>query len=57
MELEIEKFTQLGTFSVRIYHGGNHTSDMPIEMLKLYDVMLTAYQVLGIQKNDITEQN
>jgi hypothetical protein len=43
---EIEKFTEVGTFSVGIYHGPNRAKEMPAEMMRTYDVVLTTYQVL-----------
>lgn len=43
---EIEKFTEAGTFKVGIYHGPNRTSDMPLDMMSKYDVVLTTYQVI-----------
>ncbi|EEC47372.1 predicted protein [Phaeodactylum tricornutum CCAP 1055/1] len=43
---EIEKFTELDTLSVGIYHGPNRATDMPPELMQKYDVVLTTYQVL-----------
>lgn len=43
---EIEKFTEEGALSVCIYHGPDRVSRTPREMLRMYDVVLTTYQVL-----------
>jgi DNA repair protein RAD16 len=43
---EIEKFTELDTLSVGIYHGPNRATDMPPDLMQKYDVVLTTYQVL-----------
>mmetsp|Transcript_22813 Transcript_22813/g.42979 ORF Transcript_22813/g.42979 Transcript_22813/m.42979 type:complete len:234 (+) Transcript_22813:1239-1940(+) len=43
---EIEKFTECGTLTVGTYHGPEREREMPREMMKKYDVVLTTYQVL-----------
>jgi DNA repair protein RAD16 len=43
---EIEKFSQDGSISVKIYHGPDRSSKVPREMLRKYDIVLTTYQVL-----------
>ena len=45
-KMEIEKFTENGVRTVGIYHGPNRASEMPRELLRKYDVVLTTYQVL-----------
>ena len=35
-----------GTLSVCVYHGLNGASDIPREILRKYDVVLTTYEVL-----------
>lgn len=43
---EIEKFSEPGELKVGIYHGPTRTSDMPLDMICKYDVVLTTYQVI-----------
>jgi len=43
---EIEKFTEDGALSVGIYHGPDRMKETPREMLRMYDVVLTTYQML-----------
>ncbi len=44
---ELEKFTDSEAgLSVGIYHGPKRSSEMPLDMMHKYDVVLTTYQVL-----------
>jgi hypothetical protein len=43
---EIEKFTQPDALKVAIYHGPNRCRELPPEKMRLYDVVLTTYQVV-----------
>ena len=43
---EIEKFTEPGCLSVGIYHGPNRESEMSVDLIRKYDIVLTTYQVL-----------
>jgi hypothetical protein len=43
---EIEKFTEQSALKVVVYHGPNRACDVPRELLRTYDVVLTTYQVL-----------
>jgi SNF2 family DNA or RNA helicase len=43
---EIEKFSEKGSLKVGIYHGPNRESDMPPDLMKQFDIVLTTYQVL-----------
>lgn len=54
---EIEKFTEAGSLSVCIYHGPDRASDIPREMLRKYDVVLTTYQVLEADMRKMVSPN
>jgi SNF2 family DNA or RNA helicase len=54
---EIEKFTEAGQLTVIIYHGPNRTSKNAREMLRMYDVVLTTYQVLQADFRKMTSPN
>lgn len=53
---EIEKFTD-GSLTVGTYHGPDRESQIPREMLKKYDVVLTTYQVVEADFRKMTSPN
>lgn len=54
---EIEKFTEGDTLTVGTYHGPNRASEMPLELLCKYDVVLTTYQVIESDFRKMTSPN
>lgn len=54
---EIEKFTEHGELSVCIYHGSDRASEIPRDMLRKYDVVLTTYQVLEADMRKMISPN
>ncbi|KAL7554732.1 hypothetical protein ACHAWF_018559 [Thalassiosira exigua] len=54
---EIEKFTEGGALKVCTYHGPDREKEVPRELMKKYDVVLTTYQVLQSDFRKMTSPN
>ena len=54
---EIEKFIKGDALTVGTYHGPNRASEMPLELLCKYDVVLTTYQVIESDFRRMTSPN
>jgi hypothetical protein len=43
---EIEKFCERNALSICTYHGSDRVKNTPRKLIKMYDIVLTTYQVL-----------
>jgi SNF2-related domain len=54
---EIEKFVEPGALTVGIYHGPNRATEMTLDMMQEFDIVLTTYQVLECEFRSMVSPN